>query len=211
MSFAVVINTCALAPHAATTPNTRGQSRHAYRAYGLLNAILPHYRRILPPEYIYIIGEWTHSNDWLWIPFESPTRTPLDALVKRHIACERAFREGAEWVLVQHDDHIVWDLDMLESHARCATYSAEVVSLARASNARDPRGEPLNNGAPDYVSGHAALYHRSALEAAPWSKVPSVMTWDVAHTQQLRAAGMRIAFSTTPVAWDIELGANPWA
>lgn len=206
MTISLVVNTCAAGPGASTTLSS-GKVPYSWRAYALQNFILPRYLDDPNIDEIIVVGEWKPAprNEYQYIEVPSEAFNCTDALAQRHAGCEAA---SGDWIICSHDDHILasdW------YHFFSLGNGGNVISPARRTRLRAITDEPLNNGrANGYVNGHCAIYQRAALQAAPWSAVPKVFTWDKAHTQQLLDAGETIDFDDSIVCYDVEYGASPW-
>jgi len=130
----------------------------------------------------------------------------VDALAQRQAGFEAS---TGDIVIFQHDDHVFDQLCI--PYPTSETQSWDVLSPQRYTLMRSPEPELLNNGYYDgYVLGHGAIYRRTVIERCPWKDVPRVYQWDIAHTQQIIAAGFTLAWTTASQLRDVELGGRPW-
>lgn len=198
--ISIILNTSCLGPRAREIHGSDGRTStvHAMRAYALRCFILPAYASLNPSIFeIIIVGEFEEGEGYRYIHVPSVHFSSADALAQRQAGFEAS--RGA-FIWHTHDDHF---LDcFLPPHA-------DVMVPERWTRLRG-REEMLNNGWPDYCSGHACGYKREVLEACPWSAVPVVREWDVRHTAQIRGAGFSIAQAPMMRAWDVEFEATPW-
>ena len=229
MSISLVINSCAGGPKAAETLSS-GKQPHAQRAFVLRNFILP--AALADPTFseIIVVGEWEPGNGYIYIEVPSVHFSCVDALAQRQAGFERS---KGDWVVFQHDDHMLDPLPLLSIGGNTYTwkensiiFDEDVLIPSRYTRLRDVNGERLYSGAPvtapgdassainpfskGYISGHCAIYRREVLEKCPWGNVAEQFTWDVRHTGQIRAAGFSIEWSNALRCYDVEAGSHPW-
>lgn len=201
--ISVVINTCALGAHAGGVLGSDGRTvPHSQRAYVLRNLLLPLYLVDPHIDEVVVAGEWEPGPGYRYVNIPSRYKSSADALAQRQAGFDAS---QGDVVVFQHDDHI-----LLPGWWAGLDSRADVLVPERWTRLRSPFGEQLNNGAPDYISGHCAIYKRKVLERCPWRAVPAVREWDIKHTEQIVAAGFAVRFTDTLRAWDIEHGATPW-
>jgi hypothetical protein len=207
MQLSIVINSAALGPKSRTALSSGGVP-YGKRAALLREQILPDALRTAAE--VIVSGEWEPADAYRYVPCPSTHFDCTDALDQR----EAGFRAcGGDIVVFQHDDHM-WDMAsldrLIELYAADETWDV-LVPARWGTDAGTQRR--LNNGAREaYVMGHACVMRRPAIERAPWSGVPRVLTWDVAHTGILVAGGARIRWVEDVRVQDLEadLGARPW-
>lgn len=172
--------------------------------------------KIEPPTLheLIVVGEWeecAHTTyKYKYVPLPSRHFNCADALAQRQAGFEAS---TGDVVIFQHDDHLIERPHFTANRDYPVTSfgSWGVLVPTRWTRGRTLRGEMLNNGRRDgYISGHAAAYRREVLEACPWGQVPEVFTWDIEHTNMIRAAGFEIAWSDPWRVWDVEPMAEPW-
>jgi hypothetical protein len=174
------------------------------RAYALRNFLIPRYVDEPAIDELIVAGEWEEGEGYTYVPCPSTYFNCRDALAQRQAGFEAS---TGDVVIFQHDDHLLESRYQLRQELNDG---ADVVVPGRWTRLRDPDGEPLNNGYPDYISGHCALYQRAVIERCPWKDVPPEYTWDQAHTQQIRAAEFTIVWARHLTCWDVEMGSTPW-
>ena len=197
----MVINTCATGPKAAETLSS-GKQPHAQRAFVLRNFILP--AALADPTFleVIVVGEWEPGNGYIYIEVPSVHFSCVDALAQRQAGFERS---TGDWVVFQHDDHL------FENSEDMTFTDADVIVPSRYTRLRDVNGERLNNGKEQgYIAGHLAIYRREVIETCPWSEVPKHFSWDMEHTEQIRAAGFNIEWNEALRVYDCEAGSHPW-
>lgn len=193
MNLSIIVNTCSLGPRAQEVTGSTTPSPHAWRAYALRHFILPIYRAY--GSEVIVVGEYEDGEGYTYIPSPSRFFSAVDALHQRQEAFEASTGELVAFV---HDDHLL-------NFARASNVPWGDADVFVPPRFRRGVGR-LNNGfEAGYVSGHAAIYTREILEAAPWGDVPKVHTWDIEHTKMLRAAGARIIQVPALEAWDVEM------
>lgn len=206
MVTSLVITTAALADP-TVTPLSSGKQPHSFRAYLLRCFILPRAMEIGFHE-IFVVGEFEHGDGYTWLDVPSQERNSIhDSLRKRQAGCDAA---TGDWVVVANDDHL-FDLNFWDNCQKYIRYTAaDVIAPSRWTRLRGKR-ERLNSGAADgYICGHAAVYHHRVLADCRWDALPTVFTYDKAHTEAITAAGFRIVFADDVQIEDIEYGATPW-
>lgn len=200
MSLSVVVNTCALGPRARQVTGSHTNVPHAERAHRLRNALCSY---VLAPEVdeVIVAGEWEEGEGYRYVPCPSVHFSAVDALAQR----EAGFRASTgDVVLHIHDDHL-WMPHEVEMEAH--------VVVPRRLKRRNGSAERLPNGSrgewadAPYIGGHATFYERVVLEACPWSAVPKLYTWDVAHTKQIAGWGFGVLWSEEVCVYDVEKGA----
>ena len=223
-----MINTCAGGAKAANTLSSGGQP-HAQRAFALRNFILP--AALADPTFdeVIVAGEWEPGNGYVYIEVPSKHFSCVDALAQRQAGFERS---TGDWVMFQHDDHILEDRSAWSWKMRVDNITeakADVLIPARYTRLRDVNGERLQNGectkheklgcfrcfdeteCKAYISGHCAIYRREVLEKCPWGDVPERFVWDTEHTEQIRDAGFKIEWSDALRCYDCEMDSKPWS
>lgn len=219
MSFSIVVNTAALGPRAENVIGSGGRAApHSWRAYALRNFILPYYAQLPFVEKLIVVGEWEEGEGYTYLHDPSVSFDCCDALHQRQRGFEAT---DSEIILFQHDDHI------LDLRRPVMLGSQHVISPARWTRLRG-RAERVNGGEPGwcqkcrkpgcehdirtggYISGHAAIYHRSVLEKCPWGHVANVYAWDMWHTKQIVGAGFSVCWDEYYRVWDVERGSTPW-
>ena len=234
--ISLVINTCANGTKAADTLSS-GRQPHAQRSFALRNFILP--AALADPTFdeVIVAGEWEPGNGYVYIEVPSVHFSCVDALAQRQAGFERS---AGDWVVFQHDDHILEDRPEWSWKMRVDNITeaeADILIPSRYTRLRNVNGERLYDGEPKsrtvghaasilddppqmdttcvietggYISGHCAIYRREVLEKCPWGEVAKIHTWDVAHTMQIRDAGFNIEWSDALRVYDCEAGATPW-
>jgi hypothetical protein len=197
-TLAVVINTC------ATQRNSSSAGvPHCDRAYALRNFIIPYYQHHPGVDELIVVGEW-EPGDYIYVHSPSEHFNWNDALVQR----QRGFAASqSAWIAFSHDDHWI----ELPKHWTPPPHS-DVVVPDRWTRLRKGSGERLNNGRNErYVMGHCALYAREVIYNCPWDGVPPTRRiWDVQHTEMIVDRGYHIHWDDGLIAWDVEMGAQPW-
>ncbi len=227
--ISLCINTCANGTKAADTLSS-GRQPHAQRSFALRNFILP--AALADPTFdeVIVVGEWEPGNGYIYIEVPSVHFSCVDALAQRQAGFERS---KGDWVVFQHDDHLLDPLPLAEVFGTITwkenfiVFDEDVLVPSRYTRLRNVNGERLSNGEQKlcndetcdfmdeplekgYISGHCAIYRREVLEKCPWGNVDKVHTWDVAHTAQIRAADFNIEWSDALRVYDCEAGATPW-
>lgn len=204
MSISLIVTTCALAPHAATTLSS-GRQPHDFRAYLLRCHLIP--QALANPDIseVIVVGEFEEGDGYRYLSVPSVEQNSIhDSLRKRQAGCEAA---TGRWIIVQNDDHL---LDPMFTRNFYKHAYADVVSPARWTRLRG-RPERLNDGSQDrYINGHTAIYSREALQRCPWESLPRVFSYDIEHTRLLRQACFDVLWADDCITWDCELGATPW-
>lgn len=205
-SLSIVIPTCA---GSTTTRLSSGKQPYQFREYLLRCFTLPRLRDDLFVSEIIVVGEFEPGLGYTYLPVPNVHGDNIhDALAQRDAGCRAA---TGEWIGVLADDHYP------EAHCFGKAWKylgmGDVVSLARQTRMRNGAGERLNNGSSGpapYANGHGTLYRRDVLEHCPWSDVPRVWSFDVAHTRQIQAEGFNIIYADDAAVEDVEWGARPW-
>lgn len=203
-SLAIVVNSCALGPRAPFVTGSRTTTPHIMREHALRNFILPAYARSPHVAEVVVAGEWERGDGYTYVHSPSREFSCVDALDQRHAGF---LETTADLVAFTHDDHFL-DPKALEAIATHGLGSADVLVPRRLARTREGI-VLLNNGGGDrdpYIGGHAEIMRREVAVAAPWNAVNRVHTWDLSHTQNVRAAGARIEWSVLLDVWDVEPG-----
>ncbi len=199
MSISVCINTAALAPHAKHVMSSGGVP-YSWRAYALKNFILARYCSDPKIDEVIVAGVWEEGEGYTYVPVPPKHFNWSDCIAQRQAGFEAS--KGSVLVF-QHDDHFIAGVPK--------DFSSDVLSPARYTRARVFAGERLNAGeAEGYIDGHCAIYKREVIESCRWADVPAQFTMDMAHTNQIRAAGFNIVHTDTVRCWDCEHGSEPW-
>lgn len=215
--ISLIINTAAGAPHAKHVQSS-GRVPYSWRAYALQNFIIPNYLSDPAIDELIVVGHWHADAGYTYIPTEPVHYNWADCIAQRQAGFEAA---RGDILIFQHDDHLLDSLTedfpgdrIYSAFADCPSAESDfpsVISCSRYTCARRARGEALNDGSANgYIDGHCAIYQREVIERCPWKDVPAVFTMDVAHTQQILAAGFTIAYNTGIAVRDVEYGAEPW-
>lgn len=206
MKISVVVNTACLGAKAQSVISSGG-IKHGERLALLRDVLLP--RLINDPlvDEVIVAGEYEAGEGYTYVPAPSVAFDCTDALHQRQAGFEAS---TGDVIVFLHDDHLPTegffeDLTGVASRTRW-----DVIQPARVCR-RDDGLVELNNGfAEGYVMGHAVVMRRSAVIAAPWDSVAKVFTWDVSHTELLRASGQRIVVGLCVEDLEARLGATPW-
>lgn len=202
--LSVVIPTVALG---TTTRLSSGKQAYSQRAYLLRCFLLPALRADPLVNEIVVVGEFEPGAGYTYVPCPNVRFDNVhDALAQRQAGFAAT---TGEWVAYIADDHMVTP----NTFARARSYMAigDVVSLNRRTRMRNGAGEDLNCGAADgYYNGHGCVFRRDVLEACPWSAVPRIFSYDVAHSAQIKAAGFHLVYAPDAYVEDVEAGAQPW-
>lgn len=212
-TISLVITTCALLD--GEVPLSSGKQPHAFRAYLLRNFLLPQAIASGVFREIFVVGEFEAGPSYTHLDVPSVERSSIhDSLRKRQAGTDAA---TGDWIVVQNDDHL-WDAHAF-TNARpwMLDNVADVISPARWTRLRGVAGERLNGGEPGnpwsgagHVCGHGAIYKANVLRACPWSALPKIFSYDVAHSEAIRNAGYHIVWADNVKVWDVEEGATPW-
>ena len=202
----VVVNTCALGPHALEARSATKGAPYAMRRFALGNFILPAYVHDPHIAEVIVVGEWCEGDGYTYVPRASQYFSSDDAVAQRQAAFEAS---SGDFILFQHDDHV------LHPHAARQLVTGamdlvDVLVLPRFARALHGDVSKPNGGSatPPYVSGHAACFRREILDKVPWSAVPAIREWDQAQTMLLRGVDARIEWPReTPRVYDVEIGA----
>jgi hypothetical protein len=202
--ISIVINTCAGSKNPEILAKRGSFGNSSKRPYGERATKLRQMLERLVPTgaEIIVVGEWETGEGYTYVEFPGPKGDPTDQIPQRHAGAQAA---QGDIVVFLNDDHFPEGLEHLpEEMADC-----DVGAFYRWFRRSDGTAGPLENGWASYVMGHACVMTRAALEALPWSQVPTWEQCDVAHTSMLRAAGLRLKLLEKPVVWDIEMGDLP--
>lgn len=237
--ISLVLNTSALGPKAKETPGSDGRTvPHAFREYALRNFLLPLYCADPYLDEVIVVGEWEPGPGYKYIHVPSVHFSSADALAQRQVGFEASkgnvviHCHDDHWLqpltsaAFAHDSMCPeWDdYRAGPCHGCPLKEEGDVLIPQRWTRLRRPQGERLNNGEgiinPNlhgpymsemgYVSGHCAVYRREVLETCPWRAVEPTRTWDICHTQQMRAAGFHVVWSEALKVYDVEHGSTPW-
>lgn len=206
--ISVVINTAALGEKAQTVLSSGGVP-HGARAGLLRDTIIP---IVAHDPYVYelaVVGEFCSGYGYTYVHSPSVNFDCTDALVSR----AKGVRATHGRVIVfLHDDHLPLPGFFQTIHEKYRDDRSWDVLVPQRVCRKGDAVIPLNNGATDYVMGHASVMHRAAASLVPWDTIPKVFAWDVAHTDRLREmqAVIRWVDDLTVQDMETELGAEPW-
>lgn len=212
MKISIVINTCAKG--ASEEPGGYDLSSMG-KPYGLRyevlrNQILPRYSRIPHgPDEIIVAGEFEPGDDWTYIEAPSEYNDARDALHQRQAGAEVA---TGNLVVFQHDDHYLRDLFWRNLRENAVVFETHDLLNPIRACWRDgsARRHNVNEGCPDYISGHFVVMTREALETVPWKDVSTEkVNWDQSHTDLCDDRLYRWAKAPMLVAFDVEIGEMP--
>lgn len=210
-AVSTIINTCCLEVGAEQRLSS-GRQPYAARAWLLRNVLLPYYADIDDVQVI-VVGSFEPGAGYTYVESPSVYKNCADALVQRQLAMNYVLSD-AEWVVFQHDDHLLERAALGALPYAAKVYSGEVLSPSRWTRARGGRPEQLNDGAPyrsdGHINGHCVVMKPEVARRVPWTSVPPVFTWDMEYTEALRAAGFTIRYTPELRCFDLEMGAEPW-
>ena len=213
MTLSLIITTCALLD--GDVPLSSGKQPHAFRAYLLRCFILPQAIASKAFDEIFVVGEFEPGPGYTYLPVPSVERSSIhDSLRKRQAGTDAA---TGDWLVVQNDDHMLDPQALVHARPWMDDKVADVISPARWTRLRGVVGERLNGGEPGgrwsgagHINGHGALYRAAVLRTCPWSALPKVFVYDVAHSDAIRNEGFHIVWAENVCIWDIEHMAEPW-
>lgn len=201
--ISVVINTCAGSPNEAVlnTGSSFGSGKKYAARAAKLEQALAVYEKQHGIDFI-VVGEWRPGDGYRYIHAPGPLQNPIDPLYQRDVGTDAAF---GDVVVFMNDDHFILpaDLHYLNNTA------ADVIAFGRRKKNVAGGTDPLQDGQPGYIMGHACCMTKRALKLVPWSSVKPTAHWDVQHTKAIKTAGLSIQYKPDIVAWDIELGELP--
>lgn len=210
VSIGIVINTCCLEPGAGERLSS-GRRPYAERAWLLRNVILPYYTDIEDVQVV-VSGSFESGEGYRYVKWPSVYRNCVDALTQRQLGLD-ALSDDVDWVVFQHDDHLLERRALLALPSAPSVYDADVLCPSRWTRARG-QVEQLNDGrpyAPDgHINGHCVAMRPWVARRVPWVSVPPVFTWDIEYTKLLRAGGVAIQYAPELRCFDMEMGAEPW-
>jgi hypothetical protein len=210
--ISIIINTCAgtkdpeILERRGSRDNT-GKRKYAERA-AKLREMLGRYRDLKDVEII-VVGEWESGEGYRYIHDPGKLKDPSDQAQQRHTGMQAA--KGSV-ILFLNDDHYVPLVDFKNVERVAEEFGASGVAYRCIQNG-DDNGLPhmgLNLAKP-YIPGHASIFKREVIEAAPWSLAAErIGPTDVLHTESLEDRGFKTNRRTDLVrAYDIEIGAFP--
>ena len=211
MSITVIVNTAALGPKSADTLSS-GKIPHRARIKILRDVLLPRLTAQPLVDEVIVAGEWHEpglGDRWRYVPCASEHYDCTDALAQRQAGAEASH---SNLLVFLHDDHVPAEDFFLNLQAHWANRTDWDVLVPERRTFKDGAEVVLNNGRHQYIMGHACVMRREMWEAAPWTRVPKVHTWDMGHTIQVRDQLGQIKWVTDLIVYDAEaaLGARPW-
>lgn len=200
--LSAVVNTCCLGPRADSVFGSSGHV-HARRVSFMRELILP--TLCAQCNQVIVSGEFEQGADYEYQPSPSQFFDCRDVLAQRQAGFQLAKHE---WILFQMDDHIVDTTFVTQLQAFQSRW--DIVSPARLSYRdrrelnsgwNDPRPECQTN---PYIHTHAIVMKRSAVAACPWSALPPIRHFDVAHSARFREAGLQVTIAKQLRVFDLE-------
>lgn len=195
MRTSLIINTAALAPHAATTRNPHRQNPYAARA-DLVEIIVDECWK----DYDEVIVAGNYKPD----SAEPPRYTYLevspmygdrrDALMQREMGARLS---TGEVMCFTHDDHL-------------PEFGAEDIpegdwDILVPAREHGVTGEHLPNGQEQgYMGGHTLLMRRHVWVSIPWLSVITHRCWDLPMTQIWKQSNVKIVFTDDINCVDLE-------
>src|SRR6185295_9328689 len=127
------------------------------------------------------------------------TKTTIDALIKRDVG---TVATKSDWLFYLSDDHAVVSVG-----ATLKGFPAPIVCPRRSCD-----GHPhLNMGFSEgYIAGHGGLFHRTLVQARPWTSMPHDRVWDVLSTKIYRQMGAPFVHDPAWHIVDLTPETEPW-
>jgi hypothetical protein len=195
MRTSLIINTAALAPHAAQTGNPFRSTPYADRA-ALVDRIVDECHGDF--DEIIVAGHFrpdsAEPSRYIYIEVAPMYGDRRDALVQREMGARLATGERLAFT---HDDHL-------------PAFAAEEIpdgdwDILVPKRKHGLTGETLPNGEEEgYMGGHTLIMKRAAWVTVPWLTVAPHRCWDLALTNIWQEAGLKIAFTDEIISIDLE-------
>lgn len=211
MTFAVVVNTCAMQPGAATNAGPSGVP-YSKRVAFLKGFILP--RLLSDPlvSTVCVAGEYEPSEDgaYEYVPVSSTYHNCRDVLAQRHAGWDKVRNSGADACLFLMDDHLPDGTFFERARDTYASSGWDVLSPNRRSQRT---GLTLNAGwngvgtvdpQGPYAHTHAILLTPKALGLCPWGGLTPIYRFDVLHHDWFRDRNLFVATDPDIYVEDLE-------
>lgn len=173
-----------------------------------------------PFDEVVCVGSW-NANDHEYVERERYlqvpplTNTTIDALVKRDAGTLATYSDILVYLC---DDHALAP-DFCRALREVVDEEWDVLVPNRYTMAQRPIGAhgtiridlPMGE-AQAYCAGHAGVFRRSVVKAAPWSAMPHHRNWDVFASYAQSRNGARFCFKPRAdiAVEDLEPLAEPW-
>lgn len=158
---------------------------------------------------VVVVGNYHSGDGYRHLPFAPICHSTVDALFARDTA---TMATTSDWLVYLADDHAL-DQNFV-ARLRDAVHASHLgrrhIGVPARYTMRAEEGIRLNTGFPDYVAGHCAVLHRTAVQEVPWGIAPRHPNWDVFHSQVLMARGYALQELPDCLVEDVEPNATPW-
>jgi hypothetical protein len=195
MRSSLIINTAALAPHAATSSNLWRTGTYAERAKLVERIVDTCYGKW---DEIIVAGNYkpdsAKPSRYIYIDVSPMYGDRRDALVQREMGARLS---TGELLAFTHDDH---SPDFAAKDIPDGDWHILVPKRIHGiSGVKLPNGEEEG-----YMGGHTLIMRRDIWVVIPWLTVTPHRCWDLPMTRIWKEAGLNIEFSDDLVSIDLE-------
>lgn len=155
---------------------------------------------------VLVVGSHHEGTGYRYIDVPDVTRTTLDALIKRDVG---TVATDADVLVYLADDHAL--IGHFGRSLRMLTDDYDILVPSRYVQHPEKGVLHIPNGEEGgYCAGHCGVFRRRVIQDRPWMAQPHHPNWDWYATQNQRAAGFKVEWTTALSIEDLEPERSPW-